>query len=78
MERNNDRIWNGYEFVTDEITPDPIKDVHVSYCEKCELYDLCEKTADELNNIDYLLCQDVIKDKTFKIEHPYAYFRKIV
>lgn len=48
-------------------------------CKKCQLYDDCERLADDLNDITYRMCcsEGVIKDTTYKRNHPLAYFKEI-
>ena len=46
---------------------------------RCELNDICDFIADELNDIKYCMCMSkgVIKDTNYKKAYPLAYFKSI-
>lgn len=46
-------------------------------CELCELSDVCDQLADDLNHIEYCICLHGIKNKKYKVDCPGAYFRDI-
>ena len=48
-----------------------------SPCFLCELSDECDNISDDLNCVEYCICLDGIKDKTFKKNHPDSYFKRI-
>ena len=56
---------------------DPFVTTCKEACEKCELSDICDQLADDLNHIEYCICLHGIKDKKFKVSCPGAYFRDI-
>lgn len=48
-------------------------------CMRCELNDMCDSIADELNDITYCMCMSkgVIKETNYKKAYPLAYFKKL-
>lgn len=61
-------IWNGYELVDgDDNIQDP--------CAICELQDMCDRLADDLNKIEYQLCNQIVSEGYSKI-HKHTYFKK--
>lgn len=76
MDKSRILIFKDEEYILDEGYPiDQLGTCHP--CDKCELSDLCDRISDDLNKIEYTLCTD-IEDKEYKINHPNAYFMKIV
>lgn len=49
-----------------------------SPCDKCELAEECDRLADDFG-LDYFMClsKGVVKDDTYKKNHPKAFFKKI-
>ena len=45
-------------------------------CNKCELLDLCDNLADDLNKIDFQLCVK-IDDLDYACNTKYTYFKRI-
>lgn len=73
MNINKDRLYNSYYLNVwdDKSFENP--------CMHCELNDMCDRIADELNQIDYCMCisKNVIKDTEYKVKNPKAYFKKL-
>jgi len=73
MQTNKDREYNGYVLKNDSSL-----EYAVSACSYCELNKQCDDMADELNNSEYYICINGIKDTEYKRNHPNAYFKKII
>ena len=62
-------VWNGYELVDgDDSIQDP--------CAICELQDMCDQLADDLNKIEYQLCNQIVPEG-YSEKHKRTYFKKI-
>lgn len=68
----NTREFHGY--LLDEYEGNTFQTHKKHPCELCELEDVCDRIADDLNKIEYFLCKEV--NHKFKEDHPYAFFRK--
>lgn len=73
MNIDKDRLYNSYYLNVwdDKSFENP--------CMRCELNDMCDRVADELNQIEYCMCMSkgVIKDTNYKKTYPLAYFKNI-
>lgn len=73
---NPNRLYNNY-YLDEWLNTD--KQQCQNPCDLCELGEECDRLADDLNDIYYLMCcsKGIIKDTNYKINHPNAYFKKI-
>lgn len=76
MEKSRIFIYNNEEYILADGYPiDQLGACHP--CDRCELSDICDKIADDLNKIEYTLCSE-IEDKEYKDNHPNSFFQKNV
>lgn len=71
---NKNRFFGPKYYLADY---DPFITTPKDACKRCELSDVCDQLADDLNHIEYCICLHGIKDKKFKVNCQGAYFRDI-
>ena len=68
------RLYHGYYLDKYE---KGLFDKKIDPCDRCEISDICDRIADDLNCIEYCICLDGIKDKEYKDKYPESYFKKV-
>lgn len=72
MNIKEDRIFQNYYLDEYSLEINSSKEA----CDKCELSDLCDRIADDVNDIGYCICLD--KSEKYKHNHPTAYYKKTI